>query len=154
MPYGICINRAMNMEQDDYINERLEKQIEWYDTKSQNNQKWFKNLRVVEFVSAAVIPFIAGYSESIPCSEVIIGTLGVIIAICAGLSALNKYQENWLTYRTTCETLKHEKYLFLTGCKPYQDESAFNLFVERIEGLISKENSQWSRFTNEKPHNE
>ncbi len=141
------------MEQDDYLIERLEKQIEWYDKKSQDNQKWFKYLRVIEIVSAAVIPFIAGYSESIPYSQVIIGALGVIIAICAGLSALNKYQENWLTYRTTCETLKHEKYLFLTGCKPYQGDEAFNAFVERIEGLISKENSQWSRFSHEKSHN-
>ena len=141
------------MEQDNYLSERLEAQIKWYDTKSQTNQRWFKSLRVTEIICAAVIPFLAGYSDSIPYGQVIIGALGIIIAICAGLSALNKYQENWLTYRTTCETLRHEKYLFLTGCKPYDDENAFSQFVERVENLISKENSQWSRFTNEKSHN-
>ncbi len=139
------------MEQSNYLTERLDAQIEWYDTKSQANQRWFKSLRTTEIICAAVIPFLAGYSDSIPLGRVIIGALGVIIAICAGLSILNKYQENWLTYRTTCETLKHEKYLFLTGCKPYEDESSFNQFVERVESLISKENSQWSRFTKEKP---
>ncbi len=86
------------MEQENYLTERLEAQIEWYDTKSQCNQRWFKSLRVIEILCAAIIPFLAGYSDSIPCGQVIIGALGVIIAICAGLSALNKYQENWLTY--------------------------------------------------------
>jgi hypothetical protein len=152
MLFGIYAGKLF-MEQDNYLNERLEKQIEWYEIKSKYNQTWFKSLRIIEILSAAVIPFVAGYSESIPYSQIIIGSLGVIIAICAGLSSLNKYQENWLTYRTTCETLKHEKYLFLTECKPYQEEDAFKLFVGRVESLISKENSQWSRFTNEKSHN-
>ena len=120
---------------------------------SQKNQSWFKVLRVTEIVCAAKIPFVAGFSDSIPYGQVLIGGLGVIIAIYAGLSVLNKYQENWSTYRTTCETLRHEKYLFLTGCQPYDGEGALNKFVERIEGLIPKENTQWSRFKNEKPHN-
>ena len=92
-------------------------------------------------------------SDSIPYGQIIIGALGVVIAVCAGLSALNKYQENWLTYRTTCETLRHEKYLFLTGCKPYEGDDALTSLVERVEGLISKENSQWSRAASGKSHN-
>ena len=138
------------MDKVNYLEDRLEAQINWYDTKSQGNQSWFKSLRIAEITCAAVIPFIAGFSEAIPYGQVVIGVLGVIIAICAGLSGLNKYQENWLTYRTTCETLRHEKYLFLTGCAPYNDENSFSKFVERIESLISKENTQWSRFTSEK----
>lgn len=141
------------MEKEIYLKDRLEDQINWYDKKSQANQRWFKSLRITEIVCAALIPFIAGMSVSIPYGTVIIGSLGVVIAISAGLSSLNKYQENWLTYRTTCETLRHEKFLFLTGCKPYDSDLAFNKFVERIENLISKENSQWSRDAGEKSHN-
>lgn len=141
------------MDKEIYINDRLEKQIKWYDDKSQINQRWFKSLRITEIVCAAIIPFIAGMLESIPFGQIIIGLLGIIIAVCAGLSGLNKYQENWLTYRTTCETLRHEKFLFLTESKPYNGEGAFNKFVERVEGLISKENTQWSRVASEKSHN-
>ncbi|MEH0019412.1 MAG: DUF4231 domain-containing protein [Desulfobacter sp.] len=140
------------MEQEQYLQNRIEDQINWYDTKSKSNQRWFKSLRVIEIVSAAIIPFIAGYSDSIPCGTIIIGFLGVVIAICAGLAALNKYQENWLMYRTTCETLRHEKYLFMTNTKPYDDSEAFNQFVIRIENLISKENTQWARAIKEKSH--
>ncbi len=140
------------MDHEQYLQERVEDQINWYDGKSKSNQNWFKSLRVIEIISAAIIPFFAGYSESIPFGTIIIGCLGVIIAVCAGLSALYKFQENWLMYRTTCETLRHEKFLFVTKTKPYDDEEAFNQFVTRIENLISKENTQWARVTKEKAH--
>ena len=141
------------MEQDQYLQDRVEDQISWYDNNSKSNQTWFKSLRIIEIVSAAIIPFIAGFSDSVPFGAIIIGALGIVIAVCAGLSALNKYQENWLTYRTTCETLRHEKFLFLTKTKPYDDNEAFNQFVGRIENLISKENIQWARITKAKTHN-
>ncbi len=140
------------MDKELYLKDRLDDQIDWYDKKSQENQKWFKLLRVTEIVCAALIPFIAGMSEFIPYGQIIISTLGIVIAISAGLSSLNKYQENWLTYRTVCETLRHEKFLFLTSCNPYDGDSAFNKFVERVESLISKENSQWSRNARDKSH--
>lgn len=138
------------MDQEKYLSERVDHQINWYDVKSQQNQRWFKYLRVAEIICAAIIPFLAGLSKQVPCSQIIIGFLGVVIAVCAALLALNKYQENWLVYRTTCESLQHEKFLFITGSTPYHVNDAFNRFVERVESLISKENSQWSRNTGEK----
>jgi hypothetical protein len=132
-----------NMTPEEYLEQRVDDQINWYDSKSGSNQRWHKNLRAVEIICAALIPFIA--NSSWECSNFVVGTLGVIIAICAGMSALNKYQENWLNYRATAETLKHEKFLYLTKSTPYNNENSFNSFVKRIEGLISKENSQWSR---------
>lgn len=141
------------MDQEQYLQDRVEDQINWYDTKSKTSQRWFKSLRIIEIASAAIIPFIAGYSESIPCGIIIIGFLGILIAICTGLAALNKYQENWLMYRTTCETLRHEKFLFMTETKPYDDGEAFNQLVTRVENLISKENTLWARSAKEKLHN-
>ncbi len=134
------------MTEEEYISDRLNDQIDWYSKKSQTNQKWFKGLRLLEIVAAAVIPFLAGIGTKLPYYSVIIGALGVIIAVSAGLSALYKYHENWIEYRTTSETLKHEKYVFQTKCSPYNGEDAFSRLVQRVEGLISKENSQWSRY--------
>jgi len=135
------------MDEQEYIKVRLEDQIDWYSKKSQSNQKWFKSLRLIEIVSATLIPFLAGIGQSFPCYRIIIGCLGVIIAISAGLGALNKFQENWIEYRTIVETLKHEKYLFQTKCKPYDDKNSYQRLVQRVESLISKENSQWSRYS-------
>ena len=142
------------MNQEQYLADRVEDQIDWYDKKSQLNQKYFKNIRLIEIISAAIIPFVAGMGDSVPYGSIVLGLLGVLIAVSAGFSTLSKHQENWFMYRTTCETIKHEKYLFLTKSKPYSGENPFNQFVERIESLVSKENSQWSIVSREKTHNE
>ena len=135
------------MTPEDYIQERVDHQFNWYDDKSQAAQKSFKQLRTTEVVLAASIPFLAGLIQFSPLIPFLIGLIGVCIVILASVLSLNQYQENWIEYRTSCESLKHEKYLFLTASEPYDSPSPFPLFVERIEGLISKENSAWSQHT-------
>lgn len=83
--------------------------------------------------------------KRVPCGAWVIGTLGVLIALAAAAGSLFKFHENWIQYRTTAEQLKHEKFLFLTGIRPYDDEERFASLVQRIESLISKENSAWAQ---------
>ena len=132
------------MDEDTYLQERLEDQVAWYDGKSQWNQKAFKYLRIAEIVAATSIPFLVGYiHEADSKVKFVVGLLGVVVAIIAGIIPLCKFHEHWIEYRTTCETLKHHKYLYLTKSAPYDEENAFNVLVENIESLISKENSNW-----------
>lgn len=135
------------MNQEEYVNERLQDQIEWYDRKSQWNQKSFKRLQVFQLVAAATIPFLSGYIE--PGGfwvKFSVGFLGLSIAGAGAVAGLYKFQENWIEYRTTCEALRHEKYLFLTKTEPYDTEKPFELLVKRVESQISKENSNWSQY--------
>ena len=135
------------MNDDEYINSRVDDQIDWYDRKSQSAQSLFKWFRAAEIISAAAIPLIAGFAvEPFPVT-LVIGILGALIAILSATISLNQFQENWTVYRTTCESLKHEKFLYLTKAEPYHDEEPFRLFVKRVESLISKENSAWSQYT-------
>lgn len=137
------------MDEKEYLSDRLEDQIRWYSKKSQDNQKYYKRLRLVEIICAALIPFLAGMSDKIFYLKWIIGVLGVVIAISAGASSLCKFQENWIQYRTTAGTLKHEKYRYLTQAPPYNEVGRDNLteLVERVESLISQENTQWASYT-------
>jgi len=135
------------MNEEAYIKERLDDQIDWYSQKSKRGQNWFKSLRAIEIIAAASIPLLAGYAtDAKPELIVIIGLLGVIIAFVAGFISLNKFQEIWIEYRTTSETLKHHKYLFLTKSSPYDTEDAFHALVHTVEALISKENSDWNNY--------
>lgn len=140
-------NMGDTLDQEKYIQERVDDQIEWYDRKSQSAQKWFKRFRLLEIILAAFIPFFAGFGDGEEWSIVLVGIFGASVAILAALLSLNQFHENWIEYRTTCESLKHEKYLFLTKSEPYNDDAPYDLFVQRIESLISKENSAWSQYT-------
>lgn len=133
------------MTESEYLQQRLEDQIDWYSAKSSHCQTRYKVLRVIEIVSAAIIPLLSGLGEKVPCGPWIIGTLGVVIAVATAVGSLFKYHENWIQYRATSEALKHEKYLYLVGVAPYDGENSFHVLVQRIEGLISNENSTWTQ---------
>ena len=90
----------------DPIIERLEDQIGWYDRKSISNMHWFKRIKITEIVSAAIIPFLA--ATNVPRAAIATGGLGVLITVFEGMLQLNQFHENWIRYRSTCESLKHE----------------------------------------------
>lgn len=139
------VGPSSQISETEYVSARLDDQINWYSTKSTYCQTRHKVLRILEVVSAALIPFLSALGTNIPCTSWIVGSLGALIAICAASSGIFKFHENWIQYRATSEQLKHEKYLFLARAAPYADSDAFHVLVHRVEGLISKENSTWTQ---------
>jgi Protein of unknown function (DUF4231) len=120
--------------------QRVQDQIAWYDRKSQVNQAWFKRLKVGQIVTAAAIPVAAGASVSVS----VIGAAGALIVVLEGLQQLQQYQQNWTTYRSTCERLKHEQHLFLAEAGPYAlAPNPEAMLAERVEGLVSQEHAAW-----------
>lgn len=122
---------------------RLEQQIDWYDGKSRHNQRSFKALKVCQIVIAAAIPVVAGAGGG--AWRVIVALGGAAIVVLEGLQQLFQYQQNWATYRSTCERLKHEKYLYAACAGPYAGASRPGaLLAERVEGLVSQEHAAWA----------
>lgn len=136
------------MDETDYLKTRVDDQINWYDVKSRHSQLWYKALRIVEIVAAASIPFLTGYvTDATPYFRTAVGLLGVLVAIIVAVIGLFQFQESWVEYRSTCESLKHEKFLFITRTEPYNVDAPFPLLVQRVESMISKENTTWSQYT-------
>ena len=149
MTQPIC--DSMQITESEYFEERLETQIKWYSDKSSRCKLWYSWLRIIEIVAAAIIPLLAGMA--IPNGNWIIGSLGMLIAISAATGNHFKYHENWIQYRSTSEALKHEKYLFRVRTSPYDGENCFQLLVQRVEALISKENTNWTLNVKSEPKN-
>jgi len=141
---------ATNAPEIDPIMERLEDQIAWYDRKSLASQRAFKRIKTVEILAAAVIPFLAALK--LPFIGMVTGGLGVLITVLEGTLHLNQYQQNWITYRSTCESLKHEKYTYLGKASPYANvPNPHALLVERIESLVSQEHAKWASVQQQEP---
>jgi hypothetical protein len=119
---------------------RLDDQIFWYDAKSGTAQRMFKRLKIAELVAAAAIPVIAAFDVTAAVGAI----LGSAVVVLEGIQHLNQFQSNWITYRSTAEALKHEKYLYLAKAQPYDGDRPLQLLAERIEGLISQEHAKWS----------
>jgi hypothetical protein len=132
---------------EEYLKDRLEAEINWYDDKSAHNKLCHTITRGVEIVCSAVIPLLAGFVKVWePWIAIIMGVLGILVAIAAGFSSLQKFQENWIKYRTTAESLKKEKYLFNTKVQPYDIGDPLPTLVQRVETLISQENTNWAQY--------
>ena len=120
--------------------DRLEDQISWYNKNSLRSHFLFKMLKAVVIVCAALIPLLSGLQATLPW---LTGSLGALIAVLEGLQQLNQYQQNWILYRSTCESSKREKYLYLAKAGPYAGVSdARALLAERIEPLGSEEEAK------------
>ena len=129
-------------ENANYSLERLGDQIKWYDRKSRYNQRCFKVLKLWTIVAAALVPILVAFGVK---DARVSAAIAATIAVTEGVQQLNQYHANWISYRSTCESLKHEKYLYLSGAGPYS--AATNphvLLAERIEGLVSQEHAKWT----------
>src|SRR5437899_10582609 len=97
------------MNQDEYIQNRVDRQIDWYNRKSENNQQWFRLLRIVEIVAAAAIPLLAAYADTIAPNKIIVVGIGIQVAVIACVLGVYQFQSSTTTYRISCEAVK--KYL-------------------------------------------
>lgn len=119
---------------------RLETQISWYDSKSGEAQSRYKWVKGAEFIFSAMVPLTAFWNAGVTA------VIGVLVVVLEGLQQLNQWQHNWITYRSTCEALRHEKYSYIGRSGSYEDldeAQARRALVERVESLISTEHSKW-----------
>jgi hypothetical protein len=123
---------------------RLENQLQWYDSKSQYSQYWYKRLKLTQVALAVLIPVTALLpADYAKWASAIAGT---IIALLEAAQQINQYATLWVTYRSTAERLKHEKFLFLSAAGPYRSLSEPERMIqlaERVEELVSTEHANW-----------
>lgn len=139
-------NQYASMSSEEYIRERLDDQINYFDKKSSQCQKYYKGLKRMEVVLLALIPLVT----ILPCfsddifNKVIIVAISVIAGILRHFNFIGTYFDLWIKYRSVAECLKTEKYYFLTGTNIYSNkEDAHSLLIKRTENIISKANEQW-----------
>ena len=120
--------------------ERLEDQITWYDGKSAHSKRWYYRLKVTQILVAAAIPVTVAASAD----QITAAVLGSLIVVIEGFQQLFQFHAGWTTYRSTCEALKHERYLFVARGGPYSGKNPEARLAERVEGLVSQEHAAWS----------
>lgn len=135
---------------------RLIDQRDWYDSKSQHCQRWYKRLKLAQVVLAVLIP--ATSLLPAECAKWAASIAGILIAVLEAAQQMNQYSTLWVTYRATAERLKHEQYLFLSSAGPYKGLAEADRLIalaERVEEHVSTEHANWfnetRRSTNPKP---
>lgn len=133
---------------DQYLTERVEDQYQYYSNAAARAKRKFRVIRLSEIILAACIPFLSALIDvhTVHDMRLVVGLIGLLVTILSGSLMLFKYQDLWVTYRATAEAIKAEQYLFLTRSGHYGGRNSQQLFVERIESLLSEESQQWRKF--------
>jgi hypothetical protein len=131
-----------NSEFEKYLNERYYVQIDWYDKRAIYNQKTSQIFQWIIIILAAATPVLITIGGS--WEHWVAVVISFLVAVGTASLKTFKYQENWINYRTTCETLRKEIHFYNSGVGEYKDtDDREALFVERVEALISRENTMW-----------
>ena len=123
---------------------RLESQLQWYDDKSMHSQRWYKRLKFVQVALAVLIPVMSLLPVDVAKWTTAIS--GTVIALLEAVQQMNQYSTLWVTYRSTAEHLKHEKFLFLSTAGPYRglsEPERLTQLAERVEEHVSTEHANW-----------
>lgn len=132
------------INKDIYIQERLDKQIEWYNKKSGTSKIMYIVLSISILILTSSIPVLTSINNiNEYVVKIIIGSFGAISAILTGIINIMKYKENWIRYRQLTQSLEHEKMLYCTKSSGYGESNALDKLIEKCEKLISMENDMW-----------
>ena len=113
--------------------ERLEEQVRWHSHNAKWNQDRYKWLKGVEFIAAALVPFFAGWGAY----PTVTGLLAVAVVVLEAIQSIYQFQGKGITYQSTAEALKHEKYLWYATAGHYLTaRNPEALLAERIEEIL------------------
>ena len=132
-----------------YIDGRYQDQVDWYGVKAGVNQRIYHQMQWTIIILAAVTPVLVVFvlDKDLPTGlSHLPAVTSAVVAILTAAMKTFKYQENWISYRTTCESLRKEKHFYDADLGDYQGGADANkraAFVNRVESLISRENSVW-----------
>lgn len=143
-------------EPTNYKQERLQKQIDWHSRKARDTKRRFRLFQIITLIASAIIPIInlGNIAKSDTADyqiRVISSIVGAIIVVVTGLTQLEKYQENWILYRTSAELLKKEKYFFENNAGEYSnlDEKERNKYwLKELNLLYQQRPPNTLQFTN------
>ncbi len=136
---------SLNLEK--YDTDRYEGQLKWYSKKATKNKRCYYVYQTIIVSLSGFITVAVALDMNDP-HGIIWPKLSLIasslVTVLAGLQKFFRFHENWVQYRTTSEQLKKERYYREFQCGNYaHSESTDKLFVERVESIISRENSFW-----------
>jgi hypothetical protein len=139
---------------ESYLNKRIHGQLAYFNGKSSTEKTKYFNYQWTLIICSSLTPILVSVSESSILGSrdgwlhnlVYIVTLATsfIVSVLAAALKTFKYQENWTTTRAVCEMINREKFLYEACVGDYADKKRKDaLFVERIEGLLAREQNQW-----------
>lgn len=163
-PPPIFINPNASKREKFYLEHRWHSQWSYYDKEAAKNKVKYYNRQWIVVIGSLIIPaivsvastaarFIAEFVNDGAAESEAIWRMGIdfvtilislFVAGAAAVETLNKYGENWNSYRSAAEELQAEKNYYDMQAGPYANNpNPFATFVERVEGVVANQNGKY-----------
>ena len=129
-----------------YLKERYQSQLDWCDEKAIRNQRLCAQLGLIGTSALTPVLLVSHFLEPVWWLAALALVSAVAILLITGTWEHGNIsgEEHWLSYRSTCESLRFEFYIYQVGTKLYRDTPDKDArFVERAEKILSCERGAW-----------
>lgn len=138
-----------NYAVETFVTERFDQYKNWYDINASKSKKKYLQMRCFSVVAGLMVPILINIPDDYvifgaSIVKIIVPIISVSVSAAVALEGILHYREQWKNYRSTEQYLGHEIVAFKAGLGPYKamdPNSAFKLFVERVEDAIKSENA-------------
>ena len=127
----------------DYIDNRLKDQLDWYRTKAGQAKQRHTLLASVQFATTAAVPVLNAFGAQDHAYIYAASISAAIAAISMGFLALGNHQQNWLRYRQAANSLETIFWLYKNGARPFDTAERDRRLVEHAEDVMAQESGQW-----------
>lgn len=132
------------ISRDTYIEQRLDKQINWYNKKSSTAKMMYISLNSAILILTSFIPVLTVLNDiNELLVKIVVCSFGAISAILTGAINIINCKENWIRYRQLTESLEKEKMLYCTQSRGYGELDNLDKLIEKCEELMRLENNMW-----------
>jgi len=134
----------MDKELEDYMKNRVDDQLEYFDSSAIRNQKAYRRLKGTSIACNVLTTMTIALAFTVPQEyKVVMGILALILSTIVlatyQIEEFQSYGAKWEKFRLVAEQLKSEKFMFLNRVGLYatsDDNVAKRQFIETIEGII------------------
>ena len=130
---------------EQYIKDRVEKQINWFNSKAKTCKWHYYIFSMTSIVASALTPV---FVKACPDTSIVTSLIATIVL---SLNNLCKFKDKWNLYRMTAELLQKEKMLYLYSTD--NPENKDNNFIGQIENILADSNKKWDSNIHQKGSN-
>jgi hypothetical protein len=128
----------------DYIADKVERQLAWYDKKARRNKRAYTATQVLTLLFAATVPVATTLSQHFPPIWMLATGLALAAGLLGSFERVLHFRDQWQNYRLTEMYIAREVALYREGAGPYRQlkpQEARLQLVERVEEAIAAEGS-------------
>jgi ABC-type transport system involved in Fe-S cluster assembly fused permease/ATPase subunit len=142
---ALFVSRGFQLDKDkfeDFKKNRYQLELDWYNKRATKDREIFQILQFFVIIFSVLTPVLLALNEQL--LEVTAILTSGTVSILTSLLAAFKFHENWINYRTAAESLRKELSYYKARIGEYEkSDDPEQLFVSKVEDLISAESNAW-----------